>query len=80
MHHYLWKRLQEAALIANDVAERQVRVLEKQALDVMTTPGYDDVTIYVVGVLRKLQHISECTVQKLKGHVLCRVAPTANVN
>lgn len=35
--------LQEAALIANDIADHQLRDLEKQAFDVMTTPGHDHV-------------------------------------
>ncbi|WAQ97965.1 hypothetical protein MAR_022338 [Mya arenaria] len=39
--HLLWI-VTETAIIANDVAERQLKDLEKHALDVMTTPGYND--------------------------------------
>lgn len=39
--------LQEASLIANDVADRQLKDLEKQAFGVMTTPGANDVIKYM---------------------------------
>ncbi|KAH3833564.1 hypothetical protein DPMN_106875 [Dreissena polymorpha] len=41
VRHLLWI-VTEAALIANDVADRQLRDLEKQAFGVMTTPGPND--------------------------------------